>query len=614
MKHTSRNLILIVLSFLLFLSALGASSWHTVPLDSRAYDIIAVAQDRGLIPPQSNVKPYSYNTVMTLLETIKGKTTRKAELREIEEVEASLRRSYEPVARTNLHDVLMNGNYATVDDSGNWSAQLGIRFQTIQTFGYNWGEDYFAYDTRNSIWGYIAGNLSRFLSYDMNIGLTVDQLDPSAYLFHDFTIECEGFYKSLFSGGGYTSELPFDGLKAGLVYSPEIDAGFFGGRLQMRFSSIRHDWGPGYGNIQLSSSARSFPAVEINADLASWLRFHSIVGSLSNYDGDTIYDDESSAYRQFLAEFGGDKKNYRYDNNFSAQRVEANFGPVKFGIFESVVWKKRMEFAYLNPIGIYMYDQNALGDLDNMIAGLDMEVFWHKARFWGVFAASELSDPKHIVTGARNITALQLGMEIPIPLFSFSKLTVQFTRLSPFFYSHYEDDDNPWDQPVNLAYVNKGFNLGYPLDPDSAELLIAYDAGFGHGLSLNTVFKSQFRSAQYSTTNYGTTVETFMDYSNDDEYSAKHFLDYIWNIASSLEVTVHKNFESYPLEIWGGLRFELDFRRSYDVDCTTVTESYQNIYDEYIVHRYNYGDGTTMHDDWSSAFGVYFTLGAKLWF
>lgn len=607
---------------LLLAGALGgafAASYHTVPLDSRAYDIITVGELRGLIPKQSDVRPYSVDTVVSLLERITQGTDSSGEKDEIRRLVSSLKNLYDSgESWTTWDEVRRHGAYRT--EEGKWgNAQIGLRFDTHEVFGAEADSSDFDFDSRNGMTFYLMGNFAGVLSYDMSLGLHMDKFDPDVFLFSDFSLDGEGFYKNFLNGGGYQDAIPFDDAKPymGLYLDPELDGEFFDHRLKLRFASIKRDWGSGVNNIELSASARSFPAVEAQVDLAPWLHFSVLAGGLGVYKAYRIYDSESDAWREFPSEHGfSDKQGYSWDNNFSAQRIEVDFpGNLRFSIYESVIYKKRFEFAYLNPLSVYMFDQNGLGDLDNMLAGVELS--WNWVGHANLYASVTFTELNTInILNARDIMGYQAGANIPVPWLSFGQITLQATYLSPFFYSHYADDDNPWEHLANQAYVNKGFPLGYPIDPDTLELLARYDTGLGRGWSLSASLRSQFRSAQYATNNeYGTTILTSMVYAADKEYARKDFLSYIWSNVWSLDLTVKKRMERFPAEFTFGLRAELDFRRDYDVLPRSYDDDANKDVASYV---YNPGtkDTTIMGgpDTWRSAFGLYGIIGVTVYY
>lgn len=565
-----------------------ADSFHSVPLDNRVYQIISVAELRGLIPHQTDVKPYNVKTVMDLLDVIEKKTSDSPELVEISNIRRTLMHTYGMDVSNTSKEILHNGFYRITDKKQGNSLAIGTTLKTKQTGGINFNKAN-AFDSRSTLLLFFCGDLYSFLSYEMNFGVRFDKLDPNAFLESDFTFDAEGFYQTI--GGEGKINPPMDQIFVSYEYSPEISMGFFDNKLQLRISSIRHDWGPGLGNPALSKSARSMPAFELHTDLFSFFHFSFLTGSLEKF----LLD--SSNGKPWYSD--GTNKSNLYDNNFSTQRIEIDFAKnFRFSIFESVVWKKRYEFAYLNPFSIFMFDQNALGDYDNVLAGIDLSLlFPERFRVYGALAFTEMGAINPLK--ARCVFGIQGGVEIPLHMFSFSKLTIQGVYLSPFFYSHYLNENNPWnkDVPFRTDYVNKGQLLGYPLEPDSLELLAQLSCGFSHGFEGNVVVKYQMKSAQYATADYGTTILTAMDYSNESLYAKKDFFSYIWSHIVSLEFIGSKKFEQFPVEISGSIRLEGDFTRSFSHPTTT-----------------NYGSDTIL-GDWNKAiFGIFGSIGIKLYY
>ena len=136
--------------------------------------------------------------------------------------------------------------------------------------------------------------------------------------------------------------------------------------------------------MYLSTGATDVPVVGFPV---SWFRYDVLTGSLGNVSLDSVFGVEWPAESM-------DAKNGKYSNNFSMHRVEVGpFAGVKFGIWESVVWRKRFEISYLNPFAIYMFAQNALGDYDNVLAGFDLSyTLAGIGRFYAALAMDELNN------------------------------------------------------------------------------------------------------------------------------------------------------------------------------------------------------------------------------
>ncbi|MDT4761987.1 hypothetical protein [Sphaerochaeta sp. PS] len=617
--HSSlrRILVFVVGIGVILLSSVNAAIHTSVPIDHRVYRILDVAEIRGLIGRQVSTRPYSAKKVLSLLQQIEEnrESLSPSEVAEVIDLQQELEHSF-GFAESSVDDLLSTGFLRTYDQEKKIGASLGVSLASTQTVNVVTRE----YDSRNSILAFIKGDLGEAISYNMNFGLQLDKLNSNVFLPTDFTIAGEGFYMQLLDGGSQLRTIPSSAFYTGLALSPELSASLFDGNLNLRWGSIKRDWGPGLNNLMVSGSARSFDGIEIQLDATSWLHYTVINGSLGKFSLKTL-DGE----RFFSDDFNDDKPYYRFDNNFSAHRIELDATPnLTLSIFEGVVWQKRFELGYLNPLTIYMFQQNNLGDIDNMLAGVDFNyTLAKKARFYGSMATTELNkigSLKTMLTAPRNILAFQAGVTIPLPIGSFSSLTFQWTYLAPFFYSHYPmleqvgtlekgdgiasvftskrgntytyngtdtitikysngepseylalptsgsskvSDNGRIKIEVNdngdflisetyseTAYVNKGENLGYPLNPNSQEFLLQLDLGFAQGWKTQTVVKYQVRSGQY-----GYTVEQFVKYSDISSYNPKDFWANTFEHALTLELQVAKKFAQMPIEVSLEYRF-----------------------------------------------------------
>ncbi len=580
----------------------------SVPLGSDAYRIIDSAVTRGIIPMQSSVKPYSLEKTVTLLERIE---------------ESSLISSDEKQTVRRLL-TLLDDSYTVREDAPllekgyrGWQIDLssavaaGMKFSSRQTVSSENG----VFDSRNRVTAYVKGNLFSSFSFYMDFGVLLDRLDHRAFLITDFRHDCDGFYMSLFSGADFTSS-PFSSFGDGFVMNPELAAVLFDGALTMRFASVSRDWGPGENNIALSKSARSFDAVEFTLEPASFFTLSSLVGSLGK--SYLILKDETPLTGD------SDLHSNLYDNAFSLQRIEVEFFEgFRASIYESVVWRKRFELAYLNPLGVYMFAQNYIGDFDNMLAGLDLQYVWKGVgRFYLTLGIDEFN--KAALFWARNIFSCQGGAVFPVPVLSFSTLTLQATYVGPFFGSHYtyKSGMNPWGSTaMATGYVNKGYALSYPLYPDSVEILASFRTSLEeYGLSLDFTVKDQMRSAQYSTESTGgTTLETLINYyytAHVDAYAKRDFFSYIWRNDLLLSLSAEKKFEKSPVSLSAALGCIITQKRSYTLDPATVKEyeCYDIVDTEGGKMITNPGTGTVMGTDWSTSTRFTLSVGFTLYY
>lgn len=557
---------LLVFCFLLLsLSFIFAGLHSTIPLDHQVYRILKSAELKALIEPLSSTKPYIVSDVLTNLKAILSSKSRLTtmEAEQIEKIISDLTPNFN--SANDGKELFRSGSYSEYYENIDLGVQFGIKIEAEATISLL---DFSELDSRNAGLFYFSSDIKDFLSIYMDIGIRLDQLNNRVFLATDFTIPGEGHYSNLLEGGGIASRIPFDAYRTSYYLAPELSTSFLDGRFQLRWGSYKRDWGPGLNNFQLAGSARPFDAIEATIEFSDWLHFSFLTGSLGIFSLKEIDGEE----------FFSDSLHYRNDNhsatpygnfnsNISAQRIELSLPfNITFGIFETIIYQKRFELGYLNPFNVYMFQQNSTGDYDNLLAGIDLQ--WQIKNIGKIYAAAATSEmheisPSVFFTHPRNIMALQAGFNIALPIGIFSSLTFQYTQLDPFFYSHYRhyadklhpiyQNDNVETIPdfyLETAYVNKGENLGYPLNPNSDELLVHADIGLGDGWNTSLTVKYQRRSAQY-----GYKVSQAMQY-DTVEYELEKFDEHLFQKTFFTKIGVSKTFSQFPLTVYGSYQLQ----------------------------------------------------------
>lgn len=582
--------IAVLLVLLLSITAVFASKYHTVPIGDKGYRIVEVAQNRGIIPVQSEVKPYSLSVMRELLATIHDSgSVSESEKKVIDSVLAEYDRLYGTETVSSFSGLLKNG-FLRFGDSKN-NITIGGSFNSRNTAGLKFSDGK-VLDTRNRILLYLRGDFFDFLSYDVNLGLHVEKVNMNAYLPLDFPIDISANYFE-FPRNDFYNLNNDAGILWGFSSNPEADMSFFDNKLGIRFASVRRNWGPADNNLALSASASTMAGLEINVKPVEWFEYTVMHASLTKFALSTFngVDWPSDIYAT-------DK----YDNMFSIHRVDLKFGGFRFGIYENVVWRKRFELAYLNPFAIYQIIQNEVSDYDNMMFGFDASyTIKNFGKIYFGFALDELSSLsiKTFFINARHIMAVQGGIQMPVSVGDFGEMEFQVTYIPPFFGSHYIEVSNPWGSSTySTAYVNKGRNISYPLNPDSLEVKIDFEMDFGSGYSLDFTVKDQMRSAQYSVVESGTDILTSMEYNGTGtEYAVKKFFKNIWNNILDVEANVTKRFTGIPLELTLGVQFVLESSRSFDLDGRAVAPS---VPEEYEYGLINLGETDMNYGPWNT--------------
>ena len=607
--------LLVVLIALVSLSAVVfAAQFHSVPLGHEAYRMIDVAVLRGAIPAQTDVRPYNVNYVKSLLVKILSSDCFSAsEKDDVNRVLESLDEAYGKSTTSEFTDLFKKGFLRTDSPS---TMSIGGNASFDFTVGRG-SDDENVFDARFGAMAYIRGDMFDFMSYDLNFKLNLDRIDTRATIIPDLKIECDGFYMQLRNGGARLHNLPDDGLYLGIEQFSEISFSFKDDMFSARIGTIKRDWGPGFNNLAISGSARAFDGFEMSFKPVPWFSYSVVVGSLGLFSLTSVngvdWPSDNGSWH-----FGG-----MYNNNISSHRVELGpfgnmqFGAghpleVKIGIWESVIWRKRFELAYLNPFTIYMFAQNGLGDYDNVLAGLDFSFMIQGiGQFYGALAMDEMNNA-HLITCPRDIMAYQVGAKFAPRFLDFTEITLQATYVTAFFGSHYSDPNSLFDKPYDISYVNKGQNIGYPVNPDTIELLANFRTSLGKGWTVDLTFKDQMRSAQYSYKTTGTDVLTTMAYSEygDGEggdfgaYFKRDFFKNLWNVTLCVDAQIEKQLESFPVSFYAGAYGILDRTRDFTPDVRH--SEFDDLY---------FNPGRILEfGDWVNTFTLSAKFGAKIYY
>ena len=393
----------------------------------------------------------------------------------------------------------------------------------------------------------LSGTLGSHLFYAMTIGLSLDRLNPEVFPPYTFTKQSDGFHFWL--GDDKYSNGINDHLNFGFSIAPEITAKLLDDRLEIRWAKVRRNWGIGEGSLLLGQSARPFDGIDITADLAPGVKFMYVTGSLGDWR-------EKQSEQKML----------------TAHKIRFSPFPwLDFAVGEAVVWGKRLELSYLNPLMSYFLAQNiSTGDMDNIAYIGDLEisplpyVSWYFSFFLDEIEIGHISDffqfPKNqyaFYTGIRiPLDSKEIGLKI-----NGGELLLQYTKLEPYVYTHYPQPYPFFDSDVkvNIAFTHDGENLGYPLPPNSDEFLVKLLARPRTDLALT----GKYRYIRHGTGNHADgqiegDIGTWLDYGHLKEYPDKNFLhDGIYELIHVVTVSGSWTPAFLPLELTAEYSFVL---------------------------------------------------------
>jgi hypothetical protein len=523
------HIVLIGLFFVLAVPALTAESQLSVPLDSPVYNAINIIESRGILIQGSLIKPYPRSEATDIIKNAleNGELFTDSELQFFEQL-------LEDLSDTSVDSVLSSGSIDLTPENENLQNRITTGFTSeIHTSP----DSSWPLDIRTGADAALIGGYSDVLSYNMNVTLRYDDLDENAWLEPQyFSWPNEGFYFAFKGSADGTNVTYGNGIGIGFNTHPELALSLLDKRLLIRWGMFDRQWGSGMGSIVLSDTAKPFDAIELDYRMSDHISFNYMTGTLTHW---------KNGFKD------------KIQNMYTMKRVELTpFDGLKLGVFENVIWLKRLELGYLNPFMVSTLYQNILGDWDNMGAGVDFE--WRlpiDTRIYGSFMVNEMNNvnPMTWFKQVRNIFGFQAGAAASPRWLPLTTLRAQYTRLEPFFYTHYPQDYLDIYTSMNTNYQNKGMNLGYQLQPNSDEILVSVTT-----LAIPTV-KAQLdlRFMRHSG-QYGDSFDTYILYKLLDDaddyersYSEKEFSGTLTELRFTSVLKLEKKLSNAPISIFG---------------------------------------------------------------
>ena len=421
-----------------------------MPLTSPVYALLDQAQITGAIRHLPSAKPYTENQVAELLREM----IRRNKLTDWEKkIAESYLKNFSPVGNVFQDGYLEFGEIP-------FTADMGIKVETLSSVDFTQLE---ALAQTNYVNFFMDGDIGTSISYVFDMAFAMNFYQPEAFPAYSYSIDWDGYTYSTSSMG-----VPGD---VGQFYSlafrsrPELGAGFFNDKITMNFGRHRREWGLGSDSLVLSGSGRPIVAFETTVQLTDWMSYTYLVGTLEN---------------------GGDSNAASQLQTMTAMKM-VEIRPLDWiyiAIHEGVVFPKRFELGYLNPLIFSSLYQSQIGDFDNIMGGGTIGISlpgW--AEVWTTLYIDEMraNSIADFFNYVRNFYSFQAGVQTVIPEVPFGMLTLQYTKIEPFTYTH-PLVDVPWVEPVGdefevyESFVSSGEGLCSKLDPNTDELLIRVNA------------------------------------------------------------------------------------------------------------------------------------------
>jgi hypothetical protein len=484
-------------------ASLAAQTHGSLPLDHPVYYILEQAQVRGLCEPLPWVKPYSRRIILKAINEIldyespsgSGFGTRALDATErliLERVKQDLGKKSPGL------NVSRGAYYFNIPAKGRirFSGDLGVGLRLGFGAGAYPGSGDPAWGTDSWITGYTNGDVGDHFSYNFTIsggllrsprselgasypyyeGFIEDEVhsnqefsvytQPDAFFPYTYRKGWDGF---LFGSGGITAGSMKNwpqGISIGPSLISELSGDLLGETVRYRFGRLRREWAgmSGGSSLVFNAAAQPFIALEGTFNPVPWFAFSALTGVLEYYNAQGISESAETS-----------------QNAFSIEQLELNYkNYLHFDVGSTAVWPKRFELGYPFPINNNFMYQNNIGDFDNMGLFFNLKAQYPGiAGLWFSFFADEIevSSISRLFELDRHMFALQAGANVAIPLLPFGALTVSYTKIEPYCYTHTRVLV-PWygDTPMETAYTNNGEGLGYYLPPNSDELRLRLEA------------------------------------------------------------------------------------------------------------------------------------------
>lgn len=416
------------LSLLLTLVACVLHAQEQLPVDvgDPVYPVLEISAIRGLAGPLSAVKPYSEREVRSRLDAARaGERISPEERAVLDEMAKRFPRGDAPAA------------YLEAEGAASYRSDLAAAAIDVSVNG--------AVGVAGSLWSVGA--------YHLQVQGILDMANRDAFPPFDFTKQWDGFQVWTSGQGLEYSQGENGHLNITSAAFSALSFDFFDHALNLQASRVRRDWGVGEGSVSLSGTARPIEAFTASIRPVSWAGFSFLAGTLGDW--------WSSNTEQKM---------------FSIHRIEVfPFDWLYLSPWESVVYAKRLELSYLDPIFPYWFGQQLAGDKDNLTLGGDVAVTLAPfARLYFSLLIDEISFVPLATFFSRpqNRYAWQAGVKVPLPWPAWSLFVFQYTKIEPYTYTHYPQAFPQYGtQLIDLSYTNDGENIGYHLPPNSDELL-----------------------------------------------------------------------------------------------------------------------------------------------
>lgn len=591
----------VLISALIFFSfALTAQMNVSVSVTDDIYELLDVAQKKGLCSPLNSYKPYTRAQILVSLQEIYENSDKMSDS-EIAIIEDYLAQ-YEPSSKNDKRNAL-EAHLANTNEDFPITFNYKSEFEFVYSGGLYSDSDYNSWGMDNMYKLNFDGDLGKGLSYrlkgvldfsymplmeigeyfigypwyednleDFYDGKFAEDSDEyktiiasqrkirrylnNSYLPYSYKKPWSGqfyFAKNMNASGleGWATSFgmgfSIDGEIRGSLLNNHIILG--AGRFDREIAAMDNG-----SSLVLNAKAYPFMAVDVQFKLFDFFKFYSLTGILEYPNQD--YINEASLGK--IGKPSGVDDSYFYQNAFSLNMIELDLKRLHLDFGSSVVWPKRFDIGYMFPLANYVEYQNHIGDCDNLALFGDFKyTIAEVGSLWLSVYLDEingLNNNPFIAT--RAMFAYQGGVKYVLPKVPFASLSFRYTKIEPYCYTHHSINYAPWyNHYICENYSNNGESLGYYLPPNSDEFLLQFKCQPKKGINAGASYQLIRHGADYGSQQVpGSNIYSELSNENRDELK-KYFLHdgaYNWIHIISAGGKVSLN-SKVPVSFYGNL-------------------------------------------------------------
>ena len=390
----------------------------------------------------------------------------------------------------------------------------------------------------------------------------------TSYLPYSYKKRWDGqfYYFSDLSANGTDSWAKEPGISGGI--QAEIRGCFRDGLITFGAGRINREWaGMDNGSsLVYNSAARPFFGVDATVELFKIFKFSSLTGVLEYPNQDYINENSYAEQKK------GIDDSYFFQNAFSLNMMELDFKYFHLDFGTSAVWPKRFELGYMFPLVLYVEYQNHIGDSANLAVFGDLK--FRQPGLGSLWASIYLDEINGMNNNpfysTRAMYACQLGAKLELPKLSFSTISIRYTKVEPYCYTHHSINyATGYEHYVSESYTNNGECLGYYLPPNSDEVFVRFDTQPKTNILANIQYQFIRHGADYGSQQVpGSSLYSEMSIYNRDELR-KYFLHdgaYNWMHILNAGATVEFKKTKIPVKITANAGFLFSYYTVIDSD------------------------------------------------